>query len=97
MGKNEGASTPLPVARAEGGEWLGGQRTGSNRCDSRRDVRETRAAFPGVDFSLIEEGEDSIWADNHQLQPSGGCYPSGEGEYEVMARGVAFVRWLMQR
>eukprot|EP00884_Botryococcus_braunii_P017257 jgi/Botrbrau1/4214/Bobra.0044s0017.1 len=87
------APTGLPFIACE----LCRERVGPNRCDSRRDIRETRAAFPGVDFSLIEEGPDGIWEENHHIQQTSGCYPVGEGEDAVMARGVAFFRWLMQR
>jgi hypothetical protein len=61
---------PLPLCAA-----------GPSPCDKRRPLSESRAAFPGVDFSLIEHEEDVMWETQHV-----------ESESAVVARGMKFLQ-----
>ena len=58
---------------------------GPSQCDKRRPLHESAAAFPGVDFSLIESDEDVLWREGMV-----------EGESNVVVRGMKFLEWLMQ-
>eukprot|EP00887_Chlorella_sp_A99_P002998 scaffold9.g2998.t1 len=62
------------------------ERLGPSQCDKRRPLGESREAFPGVDFSLIESDEDVLWREGMV-----------EGESNVVVRGMKFLEWLMQR
>ncbi|GAB4821611.1 hypothetical protein N2152v2_008657 [Parachlorella kessleri] len=62
------------------------ERLGPSQCDRRRPLSETRAAFPGVDFSLIEHEDDVMWETQHV-----------ESESAVVARGMKFMQYLMSR
>jgi len=54
---------------------------GPSQCDRRRPLSETRAAFPGVDFSLVEHEDDVMWETQHV-----------ESESAVVARGMKFMQ-----
>lgn len=73
-------------------------RAGINVCDSRRPLHETRAAFPGVDFSLVTSGDEDVWwREAHKDVNASGEYALGESEAACTARGVRFLKWLMTR
>lgn len=60
------------------------ERLGPSSCDSRRPRTETAAAFPGVDFSLIDDDVDPHW------------HPGNvEPEEAVVLRGRQFLQWVM--
>ena len=73
---------------------------GWSRCDARRNLQETKQQFPGVDFSLIETEEDTMWPRFNPFDEQGrrvvdGNY--GEPEEHVTERGIKFLHWLMDR
>lgn len=35
-------------------------------CDKRRPLSQTRALYPGVDFSLVDSDEDYLWQPAHR-------------------------------
>ena len=71
---------------------------GVNVCDSRRPLHETRAAFPGVDFSCVTSGdEDAWWREAHAAVNPSGEYALGESEHACTLRGIRFLKWLMTR
>ena len=76
---------------------------GWTRCDARRSLTETKQQFPGVDFSLIQSEDDTVWP-----QYNGGVKFNdqgrrinegnfGEPETHVTERGIQFLHWLMDR
>ncbi|KAL3614417.1 hypothetical protein CASFOL_042491 [Castilleja foliolosa] len=59
---------------------------GVHPCDKRRSVSEYKSLFPGVDFSLIESDDDSLWeADVRETKEA------------VATRGMEFLNWLFTR
>lgn len=60
------------------------ERRGPSSCDSRRPRSRAAAAFPALDFSLVEDEEDQLWQPGHV-----------EPEEEVVLRGRQFLQWLM--
>lgn len=73
---------------------------GWSRCDARRSLQETKQQFPGVDFSLIQNEEDTMWPQFNPFDAQGnrivdGHY--GEPETHVTERGISFLHWLMDR
>lgn len=50
-------------------------------CDKRRPLSESKAAFPAVDFSLIEHEDDIMWETQHV-----------ESESSVVVRGAKFLQ-----
>ncbi|GLJ30051.1 hypothetical protein SUGI_0594280 [Cryptomeria japonica] len=59
---------------------------GLNPCDKRKSVSEYKTLFPSIDFSLVETDEDVLWKPDIR-----------EKEYEIAARGRAFLNWLLTR
>ncbi|KAH9300670.1 hypothetical protein KI387_012253, partial [Taxus chinensis] len=62
------------------------EQMGVHPCDKRKSVSEYKTHFPGIDFSLVEIDEDIFWKPDVR-----------EKEYEVAARGRAFLNWLLTR
>lgn len=60
------------------------ERLGPSSCDARRARSEAAAAFPGVDFSLIDADKDPHWRPGNV-----------EPEEAVVLRGRQFLQWLM--
>ncbi|XP_071732337.1 phosphoglycerate mutase-like protein [Rutidosis leptorrhynchoides] len=60
---------------------------GVHPCDRRRSISEYKTMFPAIDFSLIENDDDVLWAK----------YTTRETSEEVAARGVKFMKWLLTR
>lgn len=59
---------------------------GLHPCDRRRTKALYHKRYPGIDFSLVADGEDSLWTpDARETGPS------------VKGRGLEFVKWLNQR
>lgn len=77
----EHAALYLPPGVAFVAHELCRERLGPSHCDQRRAVSEAGAAFPGVDFSLIESDADELW--------SPGLV---EGEGQVVKRGMKFLQ-----
>ena len=71
------ASLPHEAVRAGAGAAV---------CDKRRDIAVAEVHFPGVDFSHIEPGVDTVY-EQHRV----------ESEHAVMERGARFLQWLMAR
>lgn len=76
--------------------------TGWSRCDARRSLQETKMQFPGVDFSLIQSEEDTMWPRFNHFDEQGnrindGSADFGEPEAHVTERGIQFLHWLMNR
>ena len=65
------------------------EESGLHPCDGRLPISQKREAFPGVDFSLVESEEDSLYE----------SAPPGEREPKesVKARALEFARWLLAR
>ena len=70
---------------------------GENLCDRQRFLKETKAAFPAVDFGEISDEDDYLWEKLHKQPLSVGEYPSGESAEQVTLRGIDFLSWLMKR
>ncbi|KAJ3679794.1 hypothetical protein LUZ60_016072 [Juncus effusus] len=62
------------------------ERLGVHPCDKRRTVTELHAAFPAIDFSLIENEEDVLWKPDVR-----------EKDEELAARGANVINWLWTR
>ncbi|KAM7266423.1 hypothetical protein ACFE04_004320 [Oxalis oulophora] len=75
-------SNCLPIVAVE----LCRERLGVNPCDQRRNISDYRSIFPQIDFSLIENDEDSLWKAEIR-----------EAKQDVAARGVKFLKWLWTR
>ncbi|KAL3135524.1 hypothetical protein ABBQ38_006004 [Trebouxia sp. C0009 RCD-2024] len=80
----------VPVIAHEGCR----ERVSWSKCDSRRSLSETKAQFPGVDFSLIQSEEDTMWPEFTQAAHRS---TFGEPDTHVTERGINFLRWLMDR
>ncbi|KAL3158693.1 hypothetical protein ABBQ32_011434 [Trebouxia sp. C0010 RCD-2024] len=80
----------VPVIAHEGCR----ERVSWSKCDSRRSLAKTKAQFPGVDFSLIQSEEDSMWPEFTQAAHRG---TFGEPDTHVTDRGINFLHWLMDR
>ncbi|KAK9000666.1 hypothetical protein V6N11_081155 [Hibiscus sabdariffa] len=59
---------------------------GGHPCDNRRNISDYQFLFPAVDFSLIENDEDTWWKADFR-----------ETKEEVAARGLKFLNWLWTR
>jgi len=59
---------------------------GVHPCDRRRALSYYRAAYPAVDWSLIEHEEDTLW--DAEVR---------ETDEELALRAKAFLRWLLAR
>ncbi|KAK9855109.1 hypothetical protein WJX84_006371 [Apatococcus fuscideae] len=59
---------------------------GPDLCDRRRDTHLTRAHFPGVDFSMIQHQQDTLY-DTKRV----------ESEHSVQHRGTLLLQWLLAR
>lgn len=59
---------------------------GVHPCDKRRAISEYQKLFPAVDFSLIENNEDTLWKPDVR-----------EANEEVAVRGINFIDWLWTR
>ncbi|KAL2340041.1 hypothetical protein Fmac_007981 [Flemingia macrophylla] len=59
---------------------------GVHPCDKRRSITEYRKMFPAIDFSLIENDEDTLWEPDIR-----------EKNEEVATRGLKFLEWLWTR
>ena len=59
---------------------------GPSQCDKRRSRSEAAAAFPAVDFGLIDSEDDPRWEAGRV-----------ESESLVVVRGFDFLNWVMQR
>ena len=70
---------------------------GPNLCDKRRSLAETKQAFPGVDFSLIETDDDPLYEKLHNQRGRGGMYLVGESDSAVARRGREFLHLIMTR
>lgn len=76
---------------------------GWSQCDARRSLTETKQQFPGVDFSLIQSEDDTVWPQYNggvKLNDQGRHINEGtlgEPEDHVTERGVKFLHWLMNR
>ncbi|KAF6262965.1 histidine phosphatase superfamily [Scenedesmus sp. NREL 46B-D3] len=76
---------PLRIVAHEGCR----ERIGPNICDSFRDIPLQAADFPGVDFSLVRNPTDKVWAALHDAPArDGGCYSSGEEEAATEQRAL---------
>lgn len=73
----------LPVVAVELAHETGGKHT----CDKRLAVAELHAAFPEVDYSLIEAEDDPFWGDSL----------TRETYAQVAARSALFADWLEAR
>ncbi|XP_057867496.1 phosphoglycerate mutase-like protein isoform X1 [Cryptomeria japonica] len=62
------------------------ERMGLHPCDQRKSISECQTLFPAIDFSLVETDEDVLWKPDAR-----------EKEYDIAARGVAFLNWLLTR
>lgn len=65
-------------------------------------MQETQQQFPGVDFSLIQSEEDTMWPEFNHFDEQGnrvndGSADFGEPEAHVTQRGIKFLHWLMSR
>jgi len=65
------------------------EETGAHPCDGRRPKSESAAAFPGVDFSLIEHEHDDLYSRQREGER--------EPKESVMARARKFAQWLLSR
>ena len=73
----------LPVVANEGCH----ERAGKHTCDKRLSRTDLAAAFPKVDYSLLEDEEDPMWGDGVTREP-----------WEaVAARASKFAEWLLNR
>ena len=73
---------------------------GWSQCDARRSLTETKEQFPGVDFSLIQSEDDTMWPEYNgdvKFDILGRRINSGEPESDVTERGIKFLHWLMDR
>lgn len=70
---------------------------GWSKCDARRSLQETKQQFPGVDFSLIQSEQDTMWPRFNSFDESGVRTAFGEPEEHVTDRGIQFLHWLMTR
>eukprot|EP00899_Mesostigma_viride_P007219 jgi/Mesvir1/16499/Mv10052-RA.1 len=61
------------------------ERIADYMCDGRRNVSELRAEFPGVDFSLVESDEDTLF------------HTAKEDDHACKERTVRFLEWLAKR
>lgn len=59
---------------------------GCNPCDKRTDVSTLRKRYPGLDFSDLQDDEDTLWKTDVR-----------ETTEQLMTRAVEFVQWLMKR
>ncbi|XP_010544050.1 PREDICTED: phosphoglycerate mutase-like protein 1 [Tarenaya hassleriana] len=75
-------SSSPPICALE----LARDRNGLRPPDMRRNVSESQALFPTIDFSLMESEEDNLW--NPDVR---------ESEEELLARGLEFMKWLWTR
>ncbi|DBA66794.1 TPA: hypothetical protein ACH3X2_001936 [Trebouxia sp. C0005] len=83
----------IPVISHEGCR----ERVSWSKCDARRSLQETKQQFPGVDFSLIQSEQDTMWPHFNSFDESGARITFGEPEEHVTDRGIQFLRWLMTR
>ncbi|VFQ62273.1 unnamed protein product [Cuscuta campestris] len=59
---------------------------GVHWCDKRRSISEYKPSFPAIDFSLIEDDDDTLWKEDIR-----------ETNEEVAKRGSNFLKWLWTR
>ncbi|KAL0044729.1 hypothetical protein WJX82_007205 [Trebouxia sp. C0006] len=83
----------IPVISHEGCR----ERVSWSKCDARRSLQETKQQFPGVDFSLIQSEQDTMWPRFNSFDESGVRTAFGEPEEHVTDRGIKFLHWLMTR
>merc|ERR1740121_494891 len=63
------------------------ERAGKHTCDRRLPKAQLQAAFPSVDYALVEEEEDPYWGDG----------AARESLEQLARRCASFVEWLMDR
>lgn len=62
------------------------ERLGPSNCDARRQKHVLQQHFPGFDFSLIHDEEDSVWIEGKV-----------ESESSVAERGIEFLKFVMSQ
>ena len=63
------------------------ERAGKHTCDKRLSKKVLAAAFPRVDYSLLEDEEDPFWGDGLTREPWD----------DIAMRASRFAEWLVSR